>query len=88
MAAPSGSRLVSDPIRSVGITLAITGGTVALVCGGGALVSNLAFPFVGRIGSDDSIQGFGIAAGLGLGVGIVGLVLALAAPDKVVPVQR
>ena len=88
LAAPSGSRLVSDPIRSVGITLAITGGTVALVCGGGALVSNLAFPFVGRIGSDDSIQGFGIAAGLGLGVGIVGLVLALAAPDKVVPVQR
>lgn len=88
LAAPSGSRLVRDPTRSAGIALAIVGGSVALLCGGAALVSNTSFVFVGRIGSDETIRAFGIAAGLGLGVGIMGGVLAIAAPDKVVPVQR
>lgn len=85
----SGLKVVPSPARVGGIAIAVVGGGVNLVSAVAFFVLNLSFPPIG--GSPPLTDGsskipLAVSASVGLGVGIVGTVIAIAGGSQVVQV--
>lgn len=78
----SGARLVRDPVRIVGAIFAGVGGGVALISALGLTALYIPIGTVGSIGDDRSRTAFGTVALVGLSVGLLGGIVAIAAKDQ------
>ncbi|MBL9002738.1 MAG: hypothetical protein JNJ46_00760 [Myxococcales bacterium] len=79
-----GTRLVRTPARIAGIVFAGIGGGVALVSAVAFFVLHLPIPVGGGVplGDGSSKIPLGVSAGVGLGVGLVGSIVAIASKDQ------